>query len=135
MLAQALIVVGAGAMGLLGTVHLLYTFFTDRFEPRDAATMSAMQADHPMLTRRTTLWHAWVGFNASHSLGVMLFAALYLMLAIHHIELLRASPALVWLAVVGASGYLLLAQRFWFRTPLIGIAISTGCFLGAALAL
>jgi hypothetical protein len=30
--------------------------------------------------------------------------------------LLRASPALTWLAVAGAVGYLLLAQRYSFRT-------------------
>jgi len=133
MLAQTLIITGAAVLGLLGTVHLLYTLFTDKFNPRDAATMAAMRVGHPVLTRRTTLWRAWVGFNASHSLGAMLFAALYLILSIGHIELLRSSSALLWLAVVGAGGYLLLAQRYWFRTPLIGIAISTACFLGAAL--
>jgi len=135
MLAQTLIIAGAAVLGLLGTVHLLYTFFTDKFNPRDAGTMTAMQAGHPVLTRRTTLWRAWVGFNASHSLGAMLFAAIYLILAIQHMALLSASPTLVWLAVVGAGSYLLLAQRYWFRTPLIGIAIGTACFLGAALML
>lgn len=38
-----------------------------------------------------------------------------------------------WLAVVGAASYVLLAQRHWIRIPLVGIAISGGCFLGAAL--
>ena len=38
-----------------------------------------------------------------------------------------------WLAVVGAASYVLLAQRYWIRAPLIGIAISGACFLGAAL--
>ena len=38
-----------------------------------------------------------------------------------------------WLAVVGAASYVLLAQRHWIRAPLVGIAISGGCFLGAAL--
>lgn len=121
-------------MATLGTAHLLYTFCTDKFDPNVAATKAAMQASHPLLTRRTTVWRAWVGFNASHSLGAMLFAALYLILAIGHIEWLRASPALAWLAVVGSGGYLLLAVRYWFRTPLIGCAISTACFVCAALA-
>ena len=135
MLAQTLIIVGAAVLGALGSVHMLYTLLTDKFNPRDGATLVAMHADHPVLTRRTTLWRAWIGFNASHSLGAMLFAAIYLILAILHMEWLRASPTLVWLAVVGAGGYLLLAQRYWFRTPLIGIAIATACFLCAALAL
>ena len=82
---------------------------------------------------RSTQPFARVGFNTNHSLGAMLFAAIYLSLAIQYMGLLRASPTLIWLAVVGVAGYLLLAQRYWFRTPLIGIAISGAWFLGAAL--
>ena len=135
MLAQALIVIGAALFGTLGTLHLLYTFFTDKFDARDAATNAAMRSSHMVLTRRTTVWKAWVGFNASHSLGAMLFAAIYLVLALGHMALLRESAALVWLAVAGSTGYLALAQRYWFRTPLIGVALATACFVGAALTL
>ena len=135
MLAQALMIIGAALFGLLGTLHLVYTFFTAKFEPRDPATRAAMRAGFPRLTRRTTLWNAWIGFNASHSLGAMLFAAIYLILATAHMPLLRDSAALVWLAVIASASYLALAQRYWFRTPLIGIALGGACFLGAALAL
>ena len=34
MLAQILIVIGAALMGLLGTLHITYTFFTNKLEPR-----------------------------------------------------------------------------------------------------
>lgn len=133
MLAQSLIVAGALLFGLLGTLHLIYTFFTDNFNARDASTTAAMKATHPVLTRRTSLWNAWVGFNASHSLGAMLFAAIYLVLALGHMPLLSQSPALMWLAVAGSLGYLALAQRYWFRTPLVGIALASACFVMAAL--
>ena len=82
---------------------------------------------------RSTQFFAWVGFNASLCLGALLFATIYLSLAIRHIGLLGASSTLVWLLVVGAASYVLLAQRHWIRIPLVGIAISGGCFLGAAL--
>ena len=65
----------------------------------------------------------------------MLFAAVYLVLALGHIDWLAESPALVWLAVAGSAGYLALALRYWFRTPLVGIALATACFTGAALTL
>lgn len=132
---QILIVAGALIFGLLGTVHLAYTFFTGLFSPRDAATEASMKLTHPRLTRRTTLWKAWVGFNASHSLGAMLFAAIYLLLALGHMDWLREAPGLVWLAAAGALAYLELAVRYWFRTPLIGIALASVCFLAAAIAL
>lgn len=132
---QTLIVAGALIFGLLGILHLAYTLFTGKFSPRDAATEAAMKLTHPRLTRRTTLWEAWVGFNASHSLGAMLFAAIYLLLALAHMDWLREAPGLVWLAALGALAYLALAVRYWFRTPLIGIALASVCFLVAAIAL
>lgn len=134
-MAQALIVTGALLIGLLGWLHLGYTFFTGLFAPRDPATEAAMKATHPVLTSRTTLWKAWVGFNASHSLGALLFSAVYLLLALEHMAWLHEAPALAWLAVLGGLAYLGLAIRYWFRTPLIGIAAATACFLGAAIAL
>jgi hypothetical protein len=135
MLAQLLIVAGALLFGLLGTVHLAYTFFTNKFDARDASTTVAMKATSPVLTRRTSLWKAWIGFNASHSLGLLLFAAVYLILAIGHMPLLQQSPALVWLPVFGGASYLVLASLFWFHTPLIGVGIASTCFVVAALML
>jgi hypothetical protein len=135
MLPQLLIIVGAMLFGLLGTVHLAYTFFTNKFDARDASTTARMKATTLVLTNRTTLWKAWIGFNASHSLGILLFSAVYLLLAIGHMPLLRRSPALVWLPVLGGAGYLVLALCYWFRTPLIGAGIATACFVAAALML
>lgn len=90
-----------------------------------------MKATSPVLTKRTSLWNAWIGFNASHGLGVLLFGATYLLLAVGHMSLLRESPALTWLPVAGGAAYLALARRYWFRNPLTGISIATACFLAA----
>jgi hypothetical protein len=135
MLPQILIVLGAALLGLLGVLHLFYTFFSNKFDARDPAVSSAMKATSPVLTRRTSLWNAWIGFNGSHGLGVVLFAATYLVLALGHMSVLRESAALTWLPVAGSAAYLALAKRYWFRTPLIGVAIATLCFLIAACAL
>ena len=93
-----------------------------------------MRAGFPRLTRRTTLWNAWIGFNASHSLGAMLFAAIYLILSTAHMPLLRDSAALVWLAVIASAGYLALAQRYWFRTPFRCIVAALVLYVAALLA-
>ena len=89
---QTLIVAGALIFGLLGTVHLAYTLFTGMFSPRDATTEAAMKLTHPRLTRRTTLWKAWVGFNASHSLGLITFGLVYGYLALAHPQEHGAAP-------------------------------------------
>jgi len=133
-LAQILIVFGAALMGLLGTLHIVYAFFTNKLEPRDPATAAAMKATNPVLTRRTNFWEAWIGFNASHGLGIVLFAGTYLLLAIGHMSWLRDSRALAWLPVVAGAAYSSLG-RYWFRIPTIGLSIATACFLAAALAL
>ena len=135
MLAQSMTIAGALIFGVLGSAHLLYTFFTDKFHARDALTTAAMKLTSPVLTSRTTVWNAWVGFNASHSLGAILFGAVYLVLAAGHMSVLRESPILIWLAVAGSLSYLALARRYWFRTPFLGISMATACFLVAGLTL
>lgn len=135
MLPQILIGTGAAIFVLLGTIHIIYTFFTANFEARDPATSSAMKATSPVLTRRTSIWNCWIGFNASHSLGVLIFGAIYLVLALGHMSVLRVSPTLTWLPVVAGVAYTTIARRYWFINPLIGVAIATACFFAAALVL
>jgi ketosteroid isomerase-like protein len=135
MLAQFLIAFGAALWSFLGTIHIIYTFFTNKLEPRDAATTDAMKTTNPVLTRRTNLWNGWIGFNASFGLGLLLFGTTYLLLAVGHMSLLRESPALTWLPVVGGAAQLAIAGRYFFRRPFIGVAIATASFLVAALAL
>lgn len=108
----------------LGGLHLWLTFAGERLHPRDFALRHAMDAVPLVLTRQTTVWRAWLGFNASHALGAMLFGAFYLHLALVRPEALRAST---FLALLGA-GYLaamaLLARRCWFRAPFRGVALA-----------
>ena len=74
---QTLIIVGALVFGVLGAIHLVYTFFTSKFDAFDASVTEAMKTTSPVLTKETSLWNAWIGFNASHSLGAMLVAGIY----------------------------------------------------------
>jgi hypothetical protein len=133
--AQALVIAGASIFGLLGSLHLAYTFFSDKFLPRAAAVAEAMKGTSPVLTRQTTMWEAWIGFNGSHSLGAILFAAVYLILASQHMEMLAQSKGLLLVAVLTSAAYLWLAYTYWFRIPLAGIAAATTCFVAAFLLL
>jgi len=133
MLAQILIASGAALLGLLGTIHIIATFFTNKLDPREPATIAAMKATGLVLGGRTSLWNAWVGLNAILGLFLLLFAATYLLLAVRHMSLLRDSPTLAWLPVAGGVAYLAIALRF--GGPIIEFAVATACFLVAALAL
>ncbi len=131
-MAQVLLVIGASIFGVLGTLHLVFTFFTNKFDSHNPLVKDAMKESTPKLTKETTMWRAWIGFNASHSLGAILVAAFYIPLSIYHFDLIRQSNWFsLFPSLIGLS-YLVLAKFYWFKIPFIGISISTLCFIGAA---
>ena len=132
---RLLLLAGATIFAVLGALHLAYTFRGERLYPRDPAAIAAMQATHLRLTRETTVWRAWIGFNASHSVGALVFAAFVIGLAGWRMDVLRADPAFAWLAAINSAAWLVLARRYWFRIPFVGLLLSTACFVVAALRL
>lgn len=129
MLLKALILIGSSIFLVLGTLHLLYTFFTNKFDPYNTEVWKAMNESNPRLTRDTTMWKAWIGFNASHSIGAMFFGAATIYLVLFQFSILSSSAFYMVLCTLDALFYLFLALKYWFRTPLIGISISTLCFV------
>jgi len=129
---QILIIIGALIFGVLGTLHLLYTFFSNKFHAYDSTVNEAMKNTSPVITKETSVWSAWIGFNASHSLGAMLVAGVYIPLAVFHWHVIQQSLWFSILPVIIGLSYLLLAKRYWFKIPFIGTLLSTICFIGAA---
>jgi hypothetical protein len=136
MLAQSLIAASAVIILLLGTVHLVYTFTSNKFSPRDQELEARLKLISPIISKETTMWKAWVGFNASHSLGAILFGAVYGYLAIFHYSFLLQSSFLAILGVILLVGYLVLAKLYWFSVPFRGIAFASVLYvLGFAIVL
>jgi hypothetical protein len=131
MISQILFIIGALIFGILGFVHLVYTFFTDKFNPYNCDVTEAMKSTFPILTKETTVWRAWVGFNASHSLGLLLFSAIYIPLAFLHFHVIANNSWFAVLPSIVGILYLLLAKNYWFKIPFFGILLSTLCFVGA----
>lgn len=128
---SALVAVSAGILLLLGTVHLVYTFRGPKLTPRDPALRESMSNISPVLTRQTTMWKAWVGFNASHSLGAILFGLVYGYLAIAHAEFLFGSPFLLAVGLAMLASYVVLAKLYWFSIPFIGVSVATASYAAA----
>jgi len=133
LLEQLLLILGASIFAVLGAIHLAYTFFSRKFHAFDRNVTVAMKSTSPRLTSETTMWKAWVGFNASHSLGALLVAAFYIPLAATHMDIVRESPWFAVLPAVVGLSYLALARAYWFKVPFAGILVATLCFLGSAL--
>lgn len=134
-LGRWLFVAGALPYLILGAAHAVHTprGVDERkgLSPADRALPSAMAASPLALTRRTDVWRAWVGFNYSHSLGVVLIGVVVLLIGRDAATYAAQGPAFRPLAIVTSAAYLLLASRYWFRTPIAGCALSLGLFVAA----
>jgi hypothetical protein len=124
-IASLLIVASAAIVLVLGALHLLYTFRGNKLDPRESGLREAMERSTPRITRETTVWRAWVGFNATHSLGLLLFALIYAYLALAEPALLFGSLFLQGLGLVLLASYVVLARRYFFSVPFRGIVLAT----------
>jgi hypothetical protein len=124
-LPSAFIVASAAIIFTLGALHLWYTFQGNKLHPRDASLREKMEQAPLVLTRQTTMWRAWVGFNASHSYGALLFGAVYGYLAIVHSAFLFQSRFLLGLGLVALIAYAFLGKHYWFSVPFRGIVLAT----------
>jgi hypothetical protein len=123
-----LIALSAGILLFLGTVHMVLTFLSPMFKPRPAELEPALRQAALVLTRRTTFWKAWIGFNGSHSLGAMLFGLVYGYLALFMPEVWRASSFLQLLGLATLLTYFVLGQLYWFNAPNRGITLALLCY-------
>ena len=130
-LASSLVTASAAIILLLGVVHLFYTFHGAKLHPRDAALKSRMKEVSPVLTRETTMWKAWIGFNASHSYGAILFGLVYGYLALARSSLLFQSPFLLVVGLLVLAAYAVSGKLHWFSVPFRGIVVSAVLYVAA----
>jgi len=134
-LASGLIALSAVLCAALGLLHLVYTFHGTNLHPRDAELRSKMENALPMLTNETTMWKAWIGFNATHSLGLLLFGAIYGYLALAQRQLFFRSGFLLVAGFVMLAAYAYVSRHYFFSEPfhmilLAGILYLTGMVVG-----
>src|SRR5262245_63759933 len=114
---------------MLGVLHLVYTFQGPKLRPRDPALQARMNEVNLVITRQTTVWRAWIGFNASHSMGAILFGLVYGFLVNAYPELLFNSPFLLSVGFAMLGGLAVLAKLYWFRIPFGGVVLSLICYV------
>ena len=115
----------AAILAVLGLIHLVYTvrdaFGTPRyFAPVDRSLLGSMRETKIALAPNGhDFWDALIGFHFSHSIGVLLLAGMIVLETVHPTGWMR--PILCAVAAV----YTLIAWRYWFHIPLIGVAVAT----------
>ncbi len=133
-LPSLLLAASAAIILCLGTAHLWLTFHGTALHPCDELLAARMREVTPRLTRQTTMWRAWIGFNASHSFGAMLFGLTWGYLALAQPAVLFGSPFLLGLGLSLLVGYVVLGWRYWFSIPFRGIALATALYVAALIA-
>lgn len=127
MVAQYLWIFGSLITIILGVVHLIYIFFTNKFSPRNKNLENKMKTVSPILTRETTIWKAWIGFNASHSYGIIFIGLINFYISYRYFILFKSDHFYFIFNIITISFYALLAKKYWFKIPLIGILITLIC--------
>ena len=126
------VLLGAAIVLILGVVHGIYTLRSSPsggpMTPTDPAVREAMSRTGGLglaPTLDTPLWRAWVGFNLSHSLGVVAVALFVGIPTL--VDFDAALDRWWWVAIALAAPplYLAISIRYWFREPTIGIAAAT----------
>ena len=132
-LSRYLFLSGALPFLLLGVAHAMHTprqpDERKGLSPTDPSLAESMARSGIRLTGRTDMWRAWVGFNLSHSLGAVLFGVLVVLVGRTSASFEYNAALFLPLAVVVSIAYLSLGVSYWFRTPIIGILISSACFV------
>jgi hypothetical protein len=129
--AKILMVLSASIVFTLGVTHLVYTFWGPNLTPRDPALQISMNQIAPVITNETTMWRCWVGFNSSHSMGLILFGLVFGYLALAHEQLLFQSPFLLVIGLAMLGGLVVLCKIYFFSAPLTSVSISLACYVAS----
>jgi hypothetical protein len=134
MIPKVLMSASASIILVLGTLHLVYTFWGPKLTPRDAALQTSMERTSPVISGETTMWRCWTGFNATHSLSLILFGVIYLYFAVRHTDFLFGSTFLLAVGLTMLVSLLLISKAYFFSIPLAGVTISLITYVASIVA-
>jgi hypothetical protein len=131
-IAQALVIAGASIFLSSGILHGALTLqdlsHPRTFTPPGVALRQAMQESSIAIHPQTNLWKAWLGFNLSHSLGLVMFGGTFLAIGTFYFTTFAQVPLLQGCALSISALYLLLSINFWFSKPAMGSGLALTCF-------
>ena len=113
---------------ILGTLHLLYTFFSNKFSTKNERLISEMKISHIILTKKVTMWRGWIGFNASHSSGIMFIGIINFYLALEYFPVFQFDHLFFIFNILTVGFYVWLAKKYWFKIPFMGILSTLICY-------
>ena len=139
--AEGFFVAGTIPFASLAAIHLVLTLRDLRhpryFKPIDEGLIPALKDTGVAVLAPApgaqTMWRAWLGANLTHSLGLLVFAVLLLVVAVHDYALVSDIPAFQPLSIAVALSYVLIAVRFWVLPAAATGSVGLTCFVIAAI--
>lgn len=122
---------GSIIFGLLGVLHMLLTFFTNSFDLRNTELMQTLKQTNLRLNEDLSMWKAWIGFNASHSSGIIFIAVTNCFLAIRFYPMIQKNDWYFIFSICTIGFYVFLAWKYWFTPPLIGTSVTLVLYIAA----
>ena len=129
MASRLFMLLSAGVVLMLGIIHLVYTFSGTKLMPRDPSLQVSMSLTTPIITKDTTMWRCWVGFNATHSIGLILFGLVFGYLALAQPRVVFESWFLLTTGMATLAALLVLCRVYFFNAPLLGISVASICYV------
>ena len=119
MFAQILIISSAALLLLIGLLHLQGSFFlfNKDLEPRDEDLKEQMKQGALKISPQTSLWRAWIGFNAMLAFGLLLFGLVFGYLALLDFAYLIGTPFLLWVGALYLMSLVVFSWVFLFYLP------------------
>ena len=127
-----LIRAGLCIIGVLGVLHLIYTLqdlhTPKRFVPTDETLLVQLQATGVKLVKNSwpgrSFWGSFMGFNLSHSVGILAFVAVFMGLG-SIAPVLVFHPFMLCILLVTMLSYVVMSRLFWFSIPFYGASFAT----------
>jgi hypothetical protein len=119
-------------LGISHAVLALRDLWHERsFVPTDPSVLQSLKETGVSAMPGATFWRAWLGFNLSHTLGLLQFASALVVLATRAGDGFGNSGAFILAGLVIAILYLAIAGRFFFRPPTVVAALGLACLTTA----
>lgn len=131
MASKILMLFSAGIVLMLGILHLAYTFRGPKLTPRDPAVQARMSDVSLVISKEANVWRCWVGFNATHSMGLILFGLVFGYLASAQGNVLFHSPFLIGVGAAMLIGLVVLSKLYFFSVPFSSVCISLACYVAS----
>ena len=131
MLAKYLWELGSVIITVLGSIHLYYTFFTNKFSSRNEKVVEEMKTSFPTLTNEMNMWKAWISFNATHSVGAIFLGVINFYLAVNYFTVLQSDHFFFLFSIFTMGFYIWLAKKYWFKFIFTAVVIVLACFVAS----